>query len=1024
MSFVIQANVLVKYKPDDDGNVIIPDGVTTIDHNAFKECADLKSVEIPSSVTEIGSYAFSWCDKLENVEISASVTKIGNYAFDYCSNLKRVVISDGTVEIGDYAFKNCGSLENVEVSAIIMAIGKEAFRDCKSLESMDIPISSASDNVIKIGTFYNCESLKNIKIPSGVTEIGPHAFSNCKNLKNIKIPSSVTAIGYEAFYNCKSLESIEIPVGVTAIRRAVFYNCKSLKNIKIPSGVTAIDYEAFYNCKSLENIEIPASVNEIGFDAFEGTKWLEKKGNENQLFIINNRVIDGRRCYGDVVIPEGVTDIRDDAFESIDGSAPKIKSITIPATLNNIPEYTFIDCENLENITVAEDNKNYSSQDGILFNKDKTIIIKVPENKKDAECVLEENMTALTRAIPPNAKVILKNNNIQVSFKMLGYWDFNKEESNLKELCENKTYENFVKLKKTAYKYPIAIYMALTQTLEDSEFKAYLKKNAKKIIKWLIDEKDIESLTLILPLGFVTNKNIDEFIVYAKNSRRADSRKLLEEYKAQNFAEEQPKVTKTKSTSKTKAKKETTNEEDFVIERKILKGVLKKKYTTLELPEGITSISKTAFADVTVKKLVLPQSIQKISAQNFKDCINISEVVIQDGTTEIGEKAFYGCKKLTTVTIADTVSSIGTRAFKGCVKLKTINIGKSVTSNSIFTTFEECKKIEEINISPENKNIKSIDNVIYLKDETQILYYPKTKSSITISENVEYICESDAKLKELTIKFDSDNVTNKEDNLWNDLSFVYVRKYNFRFVEVVNFQFPSKTYTFDLKDAIADISYSPFLMDGNYVKVKDEVNIFVNYFCRIMLLGEFNKYFGDVDNAFYHPLLKLRFHMAEVIAEIHGKNCEDVVDEVIKCISENVYEGDLDNGDVQYELKKEITDGLTAYPQYINKFMSINWSLKYFDELIFDYCCENKDYFEYIIKNNVSTDFIKYLINQERVNVIYDIVQSKNDLITADNIDELVVYANEQKQTEIQMRLMNYKNENIGYKSIDEEFKI
>ena len=70
-----------------DGHLIVPDGTTTIDDNAFEECSALKSVVIPDSVTTINFNAFANCDALKSIVIPDSVTTIGDYAFYFCPSL-------------------------------------------------------------------------------------------------------------------------------------------------------------------------------------------------------------------------------------------------------------------------------------------------------------------------------------------------------------------------------------------------------------------------------------------------------------------------------------------------------------------------------------------------------------------------------------------------------------------------------------------------------------------------------------------------------------------------------------------------------------------------------------------------------------------------------------------------------------------------------------------------------------------------------------------------------------------------
>ncbi len=213
----------------------------------------------------------------------------------------------------------------------VTSIGGSAFRECTSLTSVVI-----GDSVTSIGTaaFYKCTNLTSINIPDSVTSIGGNAFCYCPSLTSIKIPDSVTSIGSYAFAVCDSLTSIVIPDGVTSIGNNAFYGCTSLTSIDIPDSVTSIGNEAFQECTSLTSVVIGDSVTSIGINAFNG--------------------------------------------------CTSLTSITIPDSVESIGNYAFSDCPSLTSITVDENNRNYCSVDGVLFNKDKTTLIQYPGGKAGA----------------------------------------------------------------------------------------------------------------------------------------------------------------------------------------------------------------------------------------------------------------------------------------------------------------------------------------------------------------------------------------------------------------------------------------------------------------------------------------------------------------------------------------------------------------------------------------------------------------------------------------------------------------
>lgn len=107
--FKIENGILVSGRGC-SGDVVIPDGVTSIGDSAFDNCTSLESVVIPNSVTSIGYCAFSYCTSLESVVIPNSVTSIDYCAFYGCENLKSIVITESVTGIGNYAFRGCKKL--------------------------------------------------------------------------------------------------------------------------------------------------------------------------------------------------------------------------------------------------------------------------------------------------------------------------------------------------------------------------------------------------------------------------------------------------------------------------------------------------------------------------------------------------------------------------------------------------------------------------------------------------------------------------------------------------------------------------------------------------------------------------------------------------------------------------------------------------------------------------------------------------------------------------------------------------
>ena len=464
----------------------IPDGVARIDEGAFEGCKSLESVLIPSSVTRIGRKAFSGCSSLTSVGDLSSVTSIEEYTFSGCSSLESVIIPDSVTSIGNYAFSGCSSLESVIIPDSVTSIGNYAFSGCSSLESIVIPNNVTS---IAHATFSGCSSLESVIIPDSVTSIGDYAFYGCSSLTSVTIPESVTMINGCAFENCSSLESIEIPSSVMVVGNSAFLGCSSLASIEveegnsnysstedgvlfnragtklicypagkeepeyiIPEDVTQIGGGSFGKCTSLENIIIPNSVNRIEGGAFSGCSSLESIQIPEEVTRIEDETFSYCSSLESIEIPSSVTFIGALAFNNCNG----LRNVNIPDSVISIEGSAFSSCNSLENIIVEEGNASYSSDEGILFNKAGTEILKYPAGKSEAEYIISEEIYSvgqyafqdcsnLVSIVVPSSIIILKGQpfskcsalqNIEVDAANENYMDvdgilFNKAETEI-----------------------------------------------------------------------------------------------------------------------------------------------------------------------------------------------------------------------------------------------------------------------------------------------------------------------------------------------------------------------------------------------------------------------------------------------------------------------------------------------------------------------------------------------------------------------------------------------------------------
>lgn len=151
-------------------DIVIPEGVATINENVFRGFKSLTSISIPISLTTIGSGAFTGCENLKSVYIKDLAA--------WC----KIKFSGYPLQYSEHLFVNGEEIKDLIIPKEITKVPDDAF--------------------------YGLKSLTSVLVGNSVTEIGSSAFSCCSNLEYLTIGSSVSWIGSGAFYNCKGLKSV------------------------------------------------------------------------------------------------------------------------------------------------------------------------------------------------------------------------------------------------------------------------------------------------------------------------------------------------------------------------------------------------------------------------------------------------------------------------------------------------------------------------------------------------------------------------------------------------------------------------------------------------------------------------------------------------------------------------------------------------------------------------------------------------------------------------------------------------
>ena len=185
--FVIENGVLKKYVGP-GGDVIVPEGVTSIGYRAFYYCSNLASVNLPQSLTSIEVDAFDGCIDLTSISLPDSLIRIESGAFRACNLLSTLQIPNAITELKSALFSGCKALRSVTLSANLTSIGYACFGSCESLDSITIP---ATVKTIEDRAFSGCTALKEIVLPEVLEYIGETAFKGCGKFLKIHCSGAI-----------------------------------------------------------------------------------------------------------------------------------------------------------------------------------------------------------------------------------------------------------------------------------------------------------------------------------------------------------------------------------------------------------------------------------------------------------------------------------------------------------------------------------------------------------------------------------------------------------------------------------------------------------------------------------------------------------------------------------------------------------------------------------------------------------------------------------------------------------------
>ena len=338
-------------------NIIIPEGVTVIGTNAFRNCKNLESVVLSDNLKTIAKSAFRYCESLNSIDFPKSLVKIGAYAFEMCENLSgEIRLEKNLVYIGKQAFGSTNltylyyNIPNLTPNSGGLTY-TEAFQNMGNGGFKNITIGN-DVKVLTDSVFEEQNAVETIVIPDSVEIIGTNAFKNCTSLKNLTVSDSVTEIGIGAFEGCASLTEFTVPKNVKILGKDVFKNCSSLRRLTISDSVTEIGVGAFEGCTSLTEFTVPKSVKILGKNAIPKTVTTVYFNAENcELYYPDNECIPpfAESSIEKVVIGDTVKRIPDYFFSNLDYE----ESLVIPDSVTEIGKFAF-ENSSIENIVLPK----------------------------------------------------------------------------------------------------------------------------------------------------------------------------------------------------------------------------------------------------------------------------------------------------------------------------------------------------------------------------------------------------------------------------------------------------------------------------------------------------------------------------------------------------------------------------------------------------------------------------------------------------------------------------------------------
>lgn len=526
-------------------------------------------------------------------------------------------------------------------------------------------------NSLGISTSPWSDTIKVVKIESGIKNIGEYAFSNCRKLTSVTIPDSITSIGAGAFYYCTGLTSVTIPDSVINIGERAFYKCTSLISIEIPDSVTSIGDSAFFYCEYLSGVNIPNGVISIGRDAF-----------------FNCRI-------RSVTLPDSIKEIGTYAFKACSW----LTSVTISDSITNIPEGVFSNCSSLNTVYYSGTHEQWGNVTIETYNDylSSCSIVYDCNSEKPYTSYGTYGNGVYWKLTVDNELVIYGIGEIKNRSDATWYDDY---ASSIKNITIE---DGITGIGEYAFGYCSALEnITIPDSVTSIGADAFVYCTALESITIPDSVKSIgdeafagcsKLASITIPDG-VTSIGEEVFFecTKLKNITLPSSITSIGDYAFYNCTALTDVYYKGDLSAWCNINFVSLySNPSYYASNVYINGDLYPE--NLVVPDDVTAINDNVFINFkNIKSVTIHDKVTSIGRNSFSGCSGIENIVIPNSVTTLGQNAFGDCKSLKSAELSNEIITISAFAFSDCINLESVLIPDSVTQIGAYA-FDGCTKI-------------------------------------------------------------------------------------------------------------------------------------------------------------------------------------------------------------------------------------------------------------------------------------------------------------------------------------------